>query len=132
MEYFHISYTSGIPFLYSIINPLNAVKEPRRRELGAWGPKMGDAALALSTKIHTVQIAVMRLERDISDLDAEISIRAKLVDKCIAEKPPRALMLQNDEIGFRLIASPDAFLYEARSEYEMLRTFVLRFTRLLS
>lgn len=90
---------------------------------------MGDAAIALSTKIHTLRVAVQRLEKDISDLDAEISAKAEMVDECIAEKPPRALILENEEIGFRLIASLDAFLYEARSEYEMLRTFALMFTR---
>jgi hypothetical protein len=40
-----------------------------------------------------------------------------------------ALVLQNDKICFCLVASLDAFLYEARSAYEMLRTFVIRFTR---
>ena len=48
---------------------------------------------------------------------------------CRADPPPTALVLQNDAIGFRVVASLDAFLYEARSSYEMLRKFVTGFTR---
>ncbi len=128
MDYFHISYISGVPLPYPIINRLRAVKESARGKLGTWGPKMGDAAIALSTKIRVVQIAVQRLQKDIRDLDAEFSARAERIDECIARKP-MALPLQNDEIGFCLVASLDAFLYEARSAYEMLSTFVVRFTR---
>ena len=129
MDYFHLSYISGVPLLYPIINRLNALKgSTRGAQLGTWGPKMGDAAIALSTKIRVVQIAVQRLEKDITDLDEELSNRAESIDECISRKP-MGLNLQNDEIGFRLVASLDAFLYEARSAYEMLRTFVIRFTR---
>lgn len=129
MDYFHVSYISRVPLLYPIINRLNALKgSAGGAQLGTWGPKMGDAAIALITKIRVVQIAAERLQKDIKDLDAELSERVDEIDRCIARKP-MGLPLQNDEIGFRLVASLDAFLYEARSAYEMLRTFVIRFTR---
>jgi hypothetical protein len=128
MEYFHISYISEVPLPYPIINRLRALKESRRGSLGTWGPRMGNAAIALSTKIRAVQITVQRLNKDIRKLDEELSTRAAEVDRCIARKP-MALVLRDDEIGFCLVASLDAFLYEARSLYEMLRTFVLMFTR---
>ncbi|MGO9268081.1 MAG: hypothetical protein ACLQBA_24850 [Candidatus Binataceae bacterium] len=88
---------------------------------------MGDAAIALVTKIRVIQIAVDRLDADISDLSAEITASAESVDKCIAQK--KALVLKNEAIGFRIVASLDAFLYEARSTYEMLRTFVINYSR---
>jgi hypothetical protein len=128
MEYFHISYISDVPLPYPIINRLRALAERSPGRFGAWGSEMGDAAIALSTKIRVVQIAVERLQTDIKDLDAEFSDRLEQIDRCIAKKP-MALVLQNDKIAFSLVASLDAFLYEARSAYEMLRTFVIRFTR---
>jgi hypothetical protein len=128
MEYFHISYISGVPLPYPIINQLRALAERSPGRFGSWGSEMGDAAIALSTKIRVVQIAVERLQRDIKDLDAEFSHRLEQIDQCIAKKP-MALVLQDDKIAFSLVASLDAFLYEARSAYEMLRTFVIRFTR---
>ncbi|HUY18062.1 MAG TPA: hypothetical protein VMV15_02445 [Candidatus Binataceae bacterium] len=90
---------------------------------------MGEAAIALSTKIHLVQISVDRLERDIKDLDAALSTKTGQIDKCIARKPRPALVLPDEAVAYRLVASLDAFLYEARSTYEMLRAFVLNFTR---
>jgi hypothetical protein len=100
MEYFHISYVGRVPLLYPIINRLNALKKDgtRANQFGVWRPKMGDAAIALITKIRLVQIAAARLERDIKKLDVELSERTGVIDDCIARK--RALVLQNDELGF--------------------------------
>lgn len=129
MDYFHVSYIGRVALLYPIINRLNELKgSARGAQLGTWGPKMGDAAIALITKIRAVEIAVERLQKDIKDFDRELSERVEEIDRCIARKPI-GLSLQNDEIGFHLVASLDAFLYEARSTFEMLRTFVIRFTR---
>jgi hypothetical protein len=129
MEYFHISYIGGVPLPYPIIQRLNAVKERRRAKLGVCGPKMADATIALVTKIRTVQITVERLDQNISALNTEIAKRTEQVDECIARRPPTALVLEDEAIGFRFVASIDAFLYGARSTYEMLLTFVVRFTR---
>lgn len=129
MKYFHISYIAGVPLLYDIINRLNAVQPAARRRLGRWTSQVGDAAIALSTKIRILQIAVQRLEQDITKLNDEVSDRAEEVDRCARGIPPRALVLRNDILAFRLAASIDGFLYEARSTYEMLRSFVVIFTR---
>lgn len=130
MKYFHISYIGGVPLLFPIINRLNAAKQTGAgNEFGIWGPKMGDAAIALVTKIRSVQIAVERLNGDISALNNELAEVPDSVEKCLAHSPPKALVLRDEAVGFQLVASLDAFLYEARSAYEMLRTFVIRFAR---
>lgn len=65
-------------------------------EFGNWGPKMGDAAIALVTKIHSVQIAVEQLNGDIRALNSSLAEMADSVDKCLARSPPKALILRDE------------------------------------
>lgn len=83
----------------------------------------------LSTKICVLQICVDRLERDIHNLDSALANKTAQIDRCVARKPRATLKLQDEALAYNLVASLEAFIYEARSTYEMLLGFVFNFTR---
>jgi hypothetical protein len=124
--FFHMRPT--VTWLYPIWNALNkTTSETLRNARSKNDPQgtLGDFAIALATKLAILGTVVSRFNADykrlleLADDDAE---RIK-----INRETGTVWSLSNDQLTYQLLAGIDAFIFEARSTYEIFGKFLVAF-----
>jgi len=121
----------AVTWPYPIWNALNSTTSKTLRE--AWSKPdstaLGDLAIALATKLMILRTVVRRFNSDykrllkLADDDAE---RIK-----VNRDTGTVWSLSDDRLTYELLAGIDAFIFEARSTYEILGKFLVTFCRII-
>ncbi len=130
--FFHIDYRPRITWLFPIYNRLNSTPSARlKAAYSKWEvTELPELALALATKFAVFLRVVDRFNSDYGRLLAEISKDEGRIRKHISTGT--VWTIRDDELlPFDLIAGIDAFIFEARSTYEILGKFVTALFALL-
>jgi len=129
---FYISFNTRAGWLYPALNRLNQTSSAvlRKRYSEHWHGKeseLGKLALVVEAKLSKLPIVVAAVDKDIRLLEDELKARKSEVDECIARQS--SLSLRREELGLSLSANRESFLYHARSTYESIRRFLIKFSR---
>jgi hypothetical protein len=119
----------AITWPYPIWNALNATTSKTLRE--AWSHRdslaLGDLAIALATKLMILGTVVRRFN---SDYDALLKLADDEAERIkINRNTGTVWSLSDDRLTYELLAGIDAFIFEARSIYEILGKFLVTFCR---
>jgi hypothetical protein len=131
MEYFHLTYPSVDFFVGRLQNRLRqSTSALLRRRLSDWNPDIhGEPALAVVAKIEILNRILVRLNADVAKLVEYLNSVPDAVEQCIGEG--RALNVPDHELLWHMSVDVEAFLFEARSAYEVLGRFLKEFFRLI-
>jgi hypothetical protein len=116
---------------YPIWNALHATTSKTLRE--AWSKPdslaLGNLAIALSTKLMIVGTVVRRFN---SDHDRLLKLAADDAERIKTNRETGTVWsLSNDFLTYELLAGIEAFIFEARSTYEILGKFLVTFCKLI-
>ena len=121
----------AVAWPYPIWNSLNATTNNTLRE--AWSKPdsqaLGDLAIALSTKLMILGTVVGRFNSDYDRLLKLADSDAETIE--INRNTGTVWRLSDDRLTYELLAGIDAFIFEARSTYEILGKFLVTFCRII-
>src|SRR5216684_3511152 len=116
-----------------IWNALNATTSKTLRE--AWSinksdsTALGDLAIALATKLMILRTVVRRFDSDYERLLKLADAAAERIK--VNRDTGTVWSLSEDRLTYELLAGIDAFIFEARSTYEILGKFLVTFCRII-
>ena len=131
MEYFHLDYRS-IDYLIGRIQTRlrQSASHVLRQRFAKWDPAVhGELALAFVAKVEMLNRVIDRLNRDVTQLAEHLKGVPDAVEHCITEQ--RALSVPDRDLLWRASVDADAFLFEARSAYELFGKFLNQFIMLV-
>jgi hypothetical protein len=131
MDYFHVDYRSVDFFVGRLQNRLRqSTSASLRGRFARWNPDVqGELAMAVVAKIEMLNRVLARLNADVARLVEYLSSVPDAVEQCICER--RALRVPDCDLLWHLSVDVEAFLFEARSAYEVLGRFLKEFFRLI-
>lgn len=129
---FYINFIARAYWLHPVVARLNEtpsgpLKERYREHWSGRDSELGKLALAIETKLSKLPAVVDAVNRDVRTLNAELKERRSEVDECIERTS--GIMLRNEELGLRLAANIESFLYHTQSAYELVMRFLIVFSR---
>lgn len=129
---FYISFHSSAGWLHPLVTRLNnassAAVQERYKE--HWRPRdseLGRLAVTVEAKLSKLYSVIDAVNQNVRLLDKELATRKSEVDQCIARQS--SLVLHQAGLEFSLSASIESFLYHSRSAYELMRRFLVAFSR---
>jgi len=131
-QFFHIDYRPRVTWLYPIYNRLNSTNSVTLKAAYAkWeATELPELALAVATKLALLQTVVKRFNSDYERLLAKVCQDEQRITHHLATGT--VWTIPDDEtLPFELVADLDAFIFEARSAYEITGKFVTALFRLL-
>jgi hypothetical protein len=126
-DFFHINYAPRESWVLPIMARVQ--QSPSATLRGRWiaaTSALAELPLALATKFEILGVLLNRLDSHINELSQDFDRRADEVEECITAKA--AFFPAKKNLAFELVADLDAFLFEFRSAYEVLKTFVKTFS----
>ncbi|MGA9721293.1 MAG: hypothetical protein WBQ86_02465 [Candidatus Binatus sp.] len=121
----------AVTWPYPIWNALNATTSKTLRK--AWSKPdsrvLGDLAIALATKLMILGTVVGRFNSDYKRLLKLADDDAGMIK--INRNTGTVWSLSDDRLTYELLAGIDAFIFEARSTYEILGKFLVTFCRII-
>jgi len=131
-DVFYINFVSGPHWLHEVVGRLNQTQssELQKRHREHWGKKeseLGKLALSIEAKLSKLPTVAEAVNKDIRLLNNELTERQSDVDRCIRSRS--SIILHDRDLGLRLSAEIESFLYHSRSAYELVRRFLIAFVR---
>lgn len=123
MEFFHIQWPRHTAWGLRLVGRLNNSTNDTLRNLAKrnWP---AEQMIAFATKLALIRVVQHRFNEDVKRLSDEFEKKTAEIQRCLPQH--KALTLTDQELAFRLVAGIDAFIFEARSAYEILGTVVSR------
>src|SRR5574342_372363 len=120
MDYFHLDYRSVDFLVGQLQTRLHQSTSPLlRARFSQWDRDVhGEPAMAVVAKIEMLNRVLARLNADLAQLVGYLSSVPDAVEACIREQ--RALSVLDRDLLWHLSVDIEAFLFEARSAYEIL------------
>jgi len=130
-DYVFFDFRPRITWLYPIWKALNATTSKTLREARSKGDStaLGDCAIAVATKLAILGTVVARFNSDYSKLLKLAEDDAERIQ--INRKTGTVWSLVNERLAYELLADIDAFIFEARSTYEILGKFLVTFYKVI-
>jgi hypothetical protein len=97
----------------------------KQRVLASWETTLAELALAVSSKIHLVGIAVKRVDADIHRIAGEVQQREAEVISLIDSDA--CLLIRDEGVLFEALLDIESFLFEMRSTLEITEIFIKKF-----
>jgi len=131
MEYFHLDYRPVDFFIGRLqTRLLQSTSAVLRGRFARWDPDVhGEPALAVVAKIEMLIRVLARLNADVAKLVQHLTSVPGAVGQCICER--RAIRVPDQDLLWHLSVDVEAFLFEARSAYEILGKFLKEFFQLI-
>jgi hypothetical protein len=125
-DFFHINFEPEARWLRSIITRLQrSPSTTLRQRLVEWGEApLLEKVFALATKLEILRTAIDRLDADLLNLWMELENNPREVEACIAG---RAAFPLREDLTYQILADVDAFLFELKSAYEIMKIFLKEF-----
>lgn len=122
-EYLHVAYLPPSGYVHQFMNALRESPSPQAKTaIDGWTVAgVGQLAVALSTKLVMLGIALRRLDRALLRLHEEVVASP---DVLLAIDSQKTLALANREVVYETLVDLDSFIFEFRSGYEILGKFV--------
>jgi hypothetical protein len=129
-NYVFFNFGPRITWLYPIWNALNATTSKTLREANSKrDPALGDFAIAVATKLAVFQTVVNRFNADYRRLLKLAADDSKQIKT--NRETGTVWRVPNESIAYELLADVEAFIFEARSTYEILGKFLVTFLRVI-
>ncbi len=123
MKFFHIDWLPRTRWGYRLVRRFDGCRDPSLRDRAKqhWP---AEQMIAFATRLALIRVIQRQFNEDIAALSKEFEKKTAEIQKCIPEH--KALRLKDSDLAFRLVAGIDAFIFEARSLYEILGVLVSR------
>ena len=123
MKFFHIDWLPRTRWGYRLVARFNDCRNPKLKCCAKqhWP---AEQTIAFATRLALIRVIQRQFNEDIAALSKEFEKKSVEIQKCIPEH--KALRLKDSDLAFRLVAGIDAFIFEARSSYEILGALVGR------
>ena len=130
-DYIFFDFRPRITWLYPIWNALNVTTNKTLREARSKGDAtaLGDRAIAVATKLAILGMVVGRFNSDYSKLLKLAADDAARIQ--VNRETGTVWSLVNERLAYELLADIDAFIFEARSTYEILGKFLVTFYKVI-
>lgn len=118
-RFFHLDFRPQEAFWLPVLGRVHRSTNATLRErLVTWSKSPGyELSLAVATKLRVIRLVAGRFNADLAELSKHLDAMPEKVEKAVTKH--LALTLPSDDLGFRLVADVDAFLFETRSVYEL-------------
>lgn len=126
-DYVFFEFRPGVTWLYPIWNELNATTSKPLQEArsNCDSAALGDRAVAVATKLAILGTVVGRFN---SDYDRLRKLATEDLKRIQINRETRTVWrLADERLAYDLLADIDAFVFEARSTYEILGKFLRAF-----
>ena len=121
MKFFHINWLPQTRWGYRLVNRFHNSSDPGLKDrFKRYWPT--EQMIAFATKLALIRVIQRQFNEDVAKLSEELGRKNAEIQRCIPEH--KALQLADSELAFRLVAGIDAFIFEARSGYEILGAVV--------
>ena len=121
MKFFHIDWRPQTRWGYRLVSRFHNTSSPGLKDrFKQYWPT--EQTIAFATKLALIGIIQRQFNEDVTKLSEELEKKNADIQICIPEH--KALRLADSELGFRLVAGCDAFIFESRSAYEILGAVV--------
>ncbi len=121
MKFFHIDWLPEPCWGYQLVNRFHESSNPALKDrFKRYWPKQ--QMIAFATKRELIRVIQCQFNQEVAKLSEELAKKNAEIQQCLPEH--RALRLADSELGFRLVAGIDAFIFESRSAYEILGAVV--------
>ena len=121
MKFFHIDWLPQTRWGYRLVKRFHDSPDPELKDrFKQYWPT--EQMIAFATKLALIRVIQRRFNEDVAKLSEELGNKVAEIQRCIPEH--KALRLADSDLAFRLVAGIDAFIFEARSAYEILGTVV--------
>lgn len=130
-QHLHINYVPETGWVLTIMTRLLNSADPQlRKAFEDWSdtPLM-ELGFAITTRMHMLGLCIWRLNRQVSNLRAELSGDLPQVEWALAEGG--AFTLKDKELAYELLLDMDSFIFETRSLYEIMGAFLRELFRTL-
>jgi hypothetical protein len=131
VQHFHINYVPENGWVLTIMTRLLNNPDPQlRKAFEAWSdtPLM-ELGFAITTRMHMLGLCIRRLNRQVSNLRAELNADLPQVEWSLAKGG--AFTLKDKELPYELLLDMDSFIFETRSLYEIMGKFLPELLRTL-
>ena len=121
MKFFHIDWLPQTRWGYRLVTRFHNSSDPGLKDrFKQYWPT--EQMIAFATKLGLIRVIQRQFNADVAQLSEELAKKNTEIQRCIPEH--KALRLADSELAFRLVAGIDAFIFEARSGYEILGAVV--------
>jgi hypothetical protein len=131
VQHLHINYVPENGWVLTIMTRLLNSPDPQlRKAFEDWSdtPLM-ELGFAITTRVHMLGLCIRRLNRQVSNLRAELSADLPQVEWSLAKGG--AFTLKDKELPYELLLDMDSFIFETRSLYEIMGKFLVELLRTL-
>lgn len=130
-QHLHINYVPETGWVLTIMTRLLNSTDPQlRKAFEAWSdtPLM-ELGFAITTRMHMLGLCIRRMNRQVSNLRAELSGDLPQVAWALAKGG--VFTLKDKELPYELLLDMDSFIFETRSLYEIMGKFLPELLRTL-
>ncbi len=117
MKFFHIDWLPQTRWGYRLVSRFHNSSNPALKDrFKQYWPT--EQMIAFATKLALIRVIQFQFNQDVAKLSEELVKKNAEIQQCLPKH--KALRLADSELGFRLVAGIDAFIFESRSAYEIL------------
>ena len=121
MKFFHIDWLPQTRWGYRLVTRLHSSSDAGLKDrFKRYWPT--EQMIAFATKLALIRVIQFQFNQDVAKLSEELVKKNAEIQQCLPKH--KALRLADSELGFRLAAGIDAFIFESRSAYEILGAVV--------